>query len=61
MNRSMVCLLALWGVVAQVPAQAQQGPPAAQPRPACTRQSLQSAVDSYLAAQKADDNGVILR
>jgi hypothetical protein len=46
----------LSGVVAQ--AQAQQGPPPAphpQPRPTCTRQSLQSAVDSYLAAQKAGD------
>ena len=47
----------LCGVVAQ--AQAQQGgpPPAPQapPRPTCTRQSLQSAVDSYLAAQKAGD------
>jgi len=44
------------GVVAQ--AQAQQGPPSAtqaQPRPTCSRQSLQSAVDSYLAAQKAGD------
>jgi hypothetical protein len=45
----------LCGVVAQ--AQAQQGPPPpqAQPRPICTRQSLQSAVDSYLAAQKAGE------
>lgn len=44
------------GAVAQ--AQAQQGPPPApqaQPRPTCTRQSLQSAVDNYLAAQKAGD------
>jgi hypothetical protein len=46
----------LCGVVAR--AQAQQGappPPKAPPRPTCTRQSLQSAVDSYLAAQKAGD------
>ena len=46
----------LCAVIAQ--AQAQQGPPAAPkapPRPICTRQSLQSAVDSYLAAQKAGD------
>ncbi len=46
----------LGGVVAQ--AQAQQGPPPAPrapSRPTCTRQSLQSAVDSYLAAQKAGD------
>lgn len=46
----------LCGVVAQ--AQAQQAPPPApqaQPRPTCTRQSLQAAVDSYLASQKAGD------
>ncbi len=48
--------LILCGVVPQ--AQAQQGPPPApqaQPRPTCTRQSLQAAVDSYLASQKAGD------
>jgi hypothetical protein len=55
MHRLIVSLLLLWGVIAQVPAQAQQGPPPAQPRPTCTRPSLQSAVDSYLAAQKAGD------
>jgi len=46
----------LYGALAQ--AQAQQGSPAAPQaprRPSCTRQSLQSAVDSYLAAQKAGD------
>lgn len=56
--RLVVSLLALCAVVTVVPAQAQQGPPPAaqaQPRPTCTRQSLQSAVDSYLAAQKAGD------
>jgi hypothetical protein len=41
-------------VAANLTAQAQQAPPA-QPRPVCTRASLQSAVDSYLAAQKAGD------
>ncbi len=52
----------LSGVLAQAQAQqtqrAQQGPPPApqaQPRPTCTRQSLQSAVDSYLSAQKTGD------
>jgi hypothetical protein len=50
-----LCVLGLCGAVAQANAQAQQGPPPAQPRPVCTRQSLQSAVDSYLAAQKAGD------
>jgi len=58
MNRLIVSIVALCGgVLAQVPANAQQGPPPqqAQPRPTCTRASLQSAVDSYLAAQKAGD------
>ena len=58
MGRWVVSLLALCGLAIEVPAQAQQGPPPApqaQPRPVCTRQSLQSAVDSYLAAQKAGD------
>jgi hypothetical protein len=54
MRRPMLFVVVLCGVVAA--AQAQQGPPPApQPRPTCTRQSLQSAVDSYLAAQKAGD------
>lgn len=58
MNRLFVSVVALCsGVLLQVPAQAQQGPPPqqAQPRPTCTRQSLQTAVDGYLAAQKAGD------
>jgi hypothetical protein len=53
-----VSLVALFGLVTQQAVQAQQGPPPApqvQPRPTCTRQSLQVAVDSYLAAQKAGD------
>jgi hypothetical protein len=58
MNRLIVSVVALCGgVLAQVPARAQQGPPPqqARPRPTCTRPSLQAAVDSYLAAQKAGD------
>jgi len=58
MNRLIVSVVALCsGVLAQVPAQAQQGPPPqqTQPRPTCTRESLQTAVDSYVAAQKAGD------
>jgi hypothetical protein len=55
MKRMVLSLMLVFGVVAQVYAQAPQGPPPVQPRPTCTRQSLQSAVDSYLAAQKAGD------
>lgn len=55
MRRMILSLMLVLGVVAQVYAQAPQGPPPVQPRPTCTRQSLQSAVDSYLAAQKAGD------
>jgi hypothetical protein len=63
MNRSVankwsVSLLALSALAAQAHAQAQQSaPPAQQPpaRPVCSRQSLQAATDSYLAAQKSGD------
>jgi hypothetical protein len=58
MKNWFVSLVALCGVAAQAHAQAQQASPAVQqppPRPTCTRESLQSAVDSYLAAQKAGD------
>ena len=58
MNKWILGFIGLCGVVAQAYAQAQQGPPPAQPpapRPTCTRPSLQDAVDSYLAAQKAGD------
>jgi hypothetical protein len=48
MTRLLVALIALCGLVAQAHAQAQS-------RPSCTRESLQTAVDSYLAAQKAGD------
>ncbi len=48
MRRLVVTLVAISGLV---PA----GVALAQARPTCTRQSLQSAVDSYLAAQKAGD------
>jgi hypothetical protein len=53
MNNVIVFLVALCGIVAQAQAQApqQQAPP----RPTCTRQSLQSAVDSYFAAQRTGD------
>jgi hypothetical protein len=53
MKSLILSLGVLFGIVA-LDAQAQQGPPA-QPRPVCTRQSLQVAADSYLAAQKAGD------
>jgi hypothetical protein len=43
------------GVSAEVDVQAQQASPAAQPRPTCTREALQSAADSYLTAQKTGD------
>ena len=55
MKQWTVFLVAICGAAA---AQAQQGPPSAPqlpPRPVCTRESLQSAVDSYLAAQKGGD------
>jgi hypothetical protein len=57
MRRMVLSVMLVFGVVAQVQvhAQAQQAPPPVQPRPTCTRQSLQSAVDSYLAAQKTGD------
>jgi len=60
MHRLIVSLVALCGVVAQADAQQAQQPDhgsASQvaPRTSCTRQSLQSAVDSYLAAQKSGD------
>ena len=49
----IMSLRAVCGVIAQVDAEAQQVPPLAQqtPRPTCTRESLQVAADSYLAAQ----------
>jgi hypothetical protein len=58
MNKTIAALLALCGFVAQ--AHAQTRPAAAparsaSPRLTCTRQSLQAAVDSYLAAQSAGD------
>src|SRR5262245_59062340 len=59
MNKWRVCLIALCGLAVQAHAQAQQGPPPAPqapPKPVCSRESLQTAVDSYLAAQKAGDS-----
>jgi hypothetical protein len=58
MRRFSVTLVALSGVITQQAVQAQQRPPPppqAQPRPTCSRESLQTAVDSYLAAQKTGD------
>jgi len=58
MKRAVAALVALCGFLAQAHAQSRPaGPPApeARPRPTCTRQSLQSAVDSYLAAQRTGD------
>ena len=54
-RRLILSMAIICGVSAQVDAQAQQAPPSAQPRPTCTRQTLQSAADSYLAAQKSGD------
>jgi hypothetical protein len=57
MKKPILSIWALLGALIGVPALAQQAtPPATQAvRPACTRESLQSAVDSYLAAQKDGD------
>ena len=58
-SKWVISLVALSGLATQAHAQAQQGaPPAPQApaRPVCTRQSLQAATDSYLAAQKAGDS-----
>lgn len=55
MGRLVVSLVALCAVITRVPAQAQPPAPQTQPRPTCTRQSLQTAVDSYLSAQKTGD------
>jgi hypothetical protein len=53
MKKLIVFFAALCGVAGL--ADAQTPAPQAQPRPTCTRQSLQTAVDSYIAAQKAGD------
>ena len=67
MSKWIVCFIAVCGVAAaqaqQPPQQTQQSqqaqaapqPPRPEPPPTCTRASLQNAVDSYLAAQKAGD------
>jgi hypothetical protein len=55
MKKSIAALVVLGGLGAQVYAQAPPPGPAAQPRPTCTSPSLQSAVESYLAAQKSGD------
>ena len=58
MQKVIAAFVGLCGVLAQAHAQTRPPAPPAQqarPRPVCTRESLQSAVDSYLAAQKAGD------
>jgi hypothetical protein len=54
MKKWIVFFAALCGVAGLADAQTPPAPQA-QPRPTCTRQSLQTAVDSYIAAQKAGD------
>ena len=55
MKTWLIGLIALCGVAAQLNAQTPPAPPPAAPPPTCTRPTLQAAVDSYLAAQKAGD------
>lgn len=55
MKKLILSLMGVCGVVLQVHAQTQPAPRQPQPRPSCTRESLQAAVDSYLAAQEAGD------
>jgi hypothetical protein len=58
MKKAIATSIALCGFLAQAHAQTRSASPPAQqarPRPSCTRESLQSAVDSYLAAQKSGD------
>jgi len=58
MKVTIAALIALCGFLAQARAQTRPASAPAQqarPRPSCTRQSLQVAVDSYLAAQRAGD------
>lgn len=54
MKKWIVFFAALCGVAGLAHAQTPPAPQP-QPRPTCTRQSLQTAVDSYIAAQKAGD------
>src|SRR5690349_8180939 len=59
MKRAVAAFIAVFAFLAQAHAQTRAvSPPAARqarPRPTCTRASLQSAVDGYLAAQSAGD------
>ncbi len=56
MKKSIWSVVGICGLLTQALAHAQQPPPPpTQPRPTCSRQSLQAAVDSYLAAQKSGD------
>src|ERR1044071_3818755 len=54
-HRWTVSVVALCSLTTQVHAQGAPPAPPAPPKPVCTRQSLQAATDSYLAAQKAGD------
>lgn len=55
-QKRTVSFVALCGLATQVYAQGAPPAPPAPPKPVCTRQSLQAATDSYLAAQKAGDS-----
>ncbi len=58
MNKTLVALVASFGLLAQAHAQSRSASPVARRAPAlptCTRDSLQLAVDSYLAAQRTGD------
>ncbi len=58
MNKTLVALIAAHGLLVQANAQTQpasSAAPQARPLATCTRQTLQSAVDSYLAAQSSGD------
>jgi hypothetical protein len=55
MKKHIIGVIALLGVAAQAHAQAPPPPPTPAPLPTCTRPSLQTAVDSYLAAQTSGD------
>jgi hypothetical protein len=54
MTKYIIGLIALCGVAAQAHAQAPPQAPAPPP-PTCTRATLQTAADSYIAAQKSGD------
>ena len=55
-SRWAVPFVVISGLASQAYAQGAPPAPPAPPKPVCTRQSLQAATDSYLAAQKAGDS-----